>query len=109
MSKRADALARIDQMRHRMRKLALDMALAAGGSSTHFGGGVSIIDITATLYGGVMTYDAGTPEWPDRDRFILIIEKLVIVIVRTSHFFQFIQKSHSGPPFYVPAAAVPPH
>ena len=45
----------------------------------------------------------------DRDRFILIIEKLVVVIVRTGHFFQFIQKSHSGPPFYVPAAAVPLH
>jgi len=35
----------------------------------------------------------------DRDCFILIIEKLVVVIIRTGHFFQFIQKSHSGPPF----------
>ena len=35
----------------------------------------------------------------DRDCVILISEKLVVVIIRTGHFFQFIQKSHSGPPF----------
>jgi transketolase len=49
----------------------LDTALAAGASSSHFGGGLSIIDITATLYGSIMTFNSKDPEWSDRDRFIL--------------------------------------
>ena len=47
------------------------MALAAGASSSHFGGGLSIIEITATLFGEVMNYDRDKPEWSERDRFIL--------------------------------------
>ena len=33
-----------------MRKNLLDTSLEAGGSSSHFGGGLSIVDITATLF-----------------------------------------------------------
>jgi transketolase len=55
----------------RMRKKLLDMALSAGAGSSHIGGGLSIIDITATLYGAVMKYDSKNPEWEERDRFIL--------------------------------------
>jgi transketolase len=45
--------------------------LAAGADSSHFGGGLSIIEITATLYGAIMRYDNNNPEWSERDRFIL--------------------------------------
>lgn len=58
-------------MARNMRKTALDMALAAGRNASHFGAGMSIIDITATLYGGIMQFDLQNPEWEDRDRFIL--------------------------------------
>ena len=58
-------------MSKRMKYHLLDTALAAGASSSHFGGGLSIIDITATLYGGIMKFDSNNPEWCDRDRFIL--------------------------------------
>lgn len=61
----------IKKMSKRMRKNALDMALAAGSDSSHFGGGLSIIDITATLFGGIMRFDPNDPQWCDRDRFIL--------------------------------------
>ena len=71
MESREDAIARIEQMAQRMRKAVLDMSLAAGASSSHFGGGLSIVEMTATLYGGVMRYDADNPQWSDRDRFIL--------------------------------------
>lgn len=54
-----------------MRKTLLEMALMAGAGSSHVGGGLSIVDITATLYGGVMRHDPMQPEWPNRDRFIL--------------------------------------
>lgn len=58
-------------MSKRMRKNALDMALAAGANSSHFGSGLSIIEITATLFGAIMRYDRNNPQWSERDRFIL--------------------------------------
>ena len=71
MNKRDDDILKIKQMALRMRKHALNMALAAGAHSSHFGGGVSVIDIVATLYGAIMRYNVGQPEWGERDRFIL--------------------------------------
>ena len=61
----------IEGMSKRMKYHFLDAALAAGASSSHFGGGLSIIDITATLYSSIMKFDPKNPEWNDRDRFIL--------------------------------------
>lgn len=58
-------------MARRMRRAALDMALSAGNNGAHLGSGLSIIEIMATLYGGVMKIDPGNPEMADRDRFIL--------------------------------------
>jgi len=66
-----EIIKKIEQMTKNMRKNILDMSLEAGTESSHFGGGLSIVDITATLYGGVMKYDPKKPEWEDRDRFIL--------------------------------------
>ncbi|MDR7124650.1 transketolase [Pseudotabrizicola sp. 4114] len=37
----------------------------------HPGGDFSAIDIMATLYFGVMQYDAARPDWAERDRFIM--------------------------------------
>ena len=54
-----------------MRRHALDMALSAGGSASHFGGGMSVVDITATLYFGVMNTIEKGMQNPTRDRFIL--------------------------------------
>ncbi len=71
MSDRASIVAGIEAMAKRMRKTALDGALGAGGKSAHIGGALSIVDITATLFGAVMRLDPKNPEWPDRDRFIL--------------------------------------
>ena len=61
----------IQAMAKRMRKKVLDMALTAGAGSSHFGGGLSIVDITATLYGAIMKLDRQNPKWEGRDRFIL--------------------------------------
>jgi len=54
-----------------MRQHVLDMSLSAGANGSHLGGGLSIIEITATLYGAIMNYDCHNPLWPSRDRFIL--------------------------------------
>ncbi len=37
----------------------------------HAGASLSIADILAVLYGSVMRYDPVTPEWDERDRFVL--------------------------------------
>ena len=71
MSEKEKIINNINEMTKRMRKNILDMSLSAGAESSHFGGGLSIVEITATLYGAVMNYDIKNPEWKDRDRFIL--------------------------------------
>ena len=67
----AKVIDRLEAMALRMRKNVLDMALNAGAGSSHFGGGLSIVDITATLFGEIMNIDPKNPEWDKRDRFIL--------------------------------------
>jgi len=71
MNDQKTEVAHVTQMAKKMRRNILDMALEAGGSSSHFGGALSIVDITATLFGSVMKYDGANPEWDGRDRFIL--------------------------------------
>jgi transketolase len=53
-----------------MRRSIIDMAYDCGGNA-HLGGGLSIVEIMAVLYGAVMNFDPGCPTNPDRDRFIL--------------------------------------
>lgn len=60
----------IENMAKRMRRKILDISYSCN-TSVHLGGGLSIVDITATLYGAVLRYDKQNPAWEDRDRFIL--------------------------------------
>lgn len=39
--------------------------------ASHIGGCLSVADVLAVLYGGVLRVDPERPEWPDRDRFVL--------------------------------------
>jgi transketolase len=71
LDSREQILKKVSQVSHRMRKNLLDMAYGVGAGSSHIGGGLSIVDITATLYGAVLNLDPKNPEWKDRDRFIL--------------------------------------
>jgi len=54
-----------------MRKNILSMAFAAGSSSSHFGGALSITEIVSTLFADQMKIDKSDPNWENRDRFIL--------------------------------------
>ena len=54
-----------------IRKDILTISLAAGASSSHFGGSLSTVEILATLYSSILKFDATNPLWEDRDRFIL--------------------------------------
>ena len=52
-----------------IRRHGIEMTHLSGGS--HIGAVMSVADIIAVLYTGVMNYDSRNPEWPERDRFIL--------------------------------------
>lgn len=54
----------------RMRKRILEASLESG-TSTHLGGGLSIVEIVASLYGSVLKHNPKDPSWDQRDRFIL--------------------------------------
>ena len=64
-------LAKIREMARRMRRNVIELAFKAGPNGAHLGSALSIIELTATLYGGIMRLDPRKPDWPDRDRFIL--------------------------------------
>lgn len=52
-----------------IRALALDAV--KGANSGHTGTAMALAPLAHVLFTKVMKYDAGTPSWPDRDRFIL--------------------------------------
>ena len=54
-----------------MRINVLRLAHQAGSKGAHLGGCLSIIEILATLYGGVMNINPEKPKWKNRDLFIL--------------------------------------
>lgn len=54
-----------------IRKNMLDIALEAGSNSSHFGGGLSTVEILSSLYGYKMNYDNKNTKSEARDRFIL--------------------------------------
>lgn len=61
-----------DLRRHaaHMRKLALQMAYNCGGNA-HLGGGLSLIDVLAVLYGDVMNITDRNLPYEQKDKFIL--------------------------------------
>jgi len=54
----------------KMRTVMIEMGYRCG-SSAHFGGGLSMVEILVALYGHVLNYRNDVPRWEDRDRFIL--------------------------------------
>lgn len=61
---------KIKAVARQMRRKILDISHSCN-MSAHLGGGLSMVDLTATLYADVLRYDKDNPAWPGRDRFIL--------------------------------------
>lgn len=61
---------KIQEMAKGMRRKILDISCACK-ASVHLGGGLSAVEILATLYGAVISYDQKNPAWAERDRFIM--------------------------------------
>ena len=73
-----------------MKKLAANIRINTLKSLTnlgfgHYGGSLSIVEILAVLYGGIINVDAKNPHWEDRDYFVL-------------------SKGHAGPALYATLA-----
>ncbi len=68
-SNRDELVASIREKARAIRKHALTMVFTA--RQGHPGGDMSVTDILATLYFGVLRYDPKAPRAPDRDRLIL--------------------------------------
>lgn len=66
-----EKIAELRRLSRTMRKQSLDMALKVGKKGSHLGGGLSAIEIFATLYGAVMKTTPQHPEDPSRDRMIV--------------------------------------
>jgi transketolase len=47
------------------------LRMTSAGGTSHVGSALSIADLVAVLYGGILRVDPAKPDWPDRDRFIL--------------------------------------
>lgn len=62
-------LPQIRQKANWMRRRAIEMV--HGKKLGHIGGDFSATDILATLYFGVLRYDAAKPDWAERDRFVM--------------------------------------
>lgn len=61
----------LHQMADEIRLDCLRMGLNTGANGAHFGGGLSLVEIMAVLYGHVMRIDPSRPRWEGRDRFVL--------------------------------------
>ena len=66
-----DQIKNIKNFAFQVRKNILEMAVAAGAGSAHFGGALSIAEIVSTLFAYQMKIDKKNPKWEERDRFIL--------------------------------------
>jgi len=61
----------IDLIAHKAAAMRKDIVLMLKTERGHLGGSMSIVEIVATLYFGVMNFDPKNPKKPNRDRFIL--------------------------------------
>ncbi len=63
----------IDELKQIARRLRIDIVKMIGAAgSGHPGGSLSEVELLAALFFRVMRHDPTRPQWPDRDRFILL-------------------------------------
>lgn len=68
---RLQTVPELSAMAQKMRRTALGMVYAAGPLGGHIASALSIVEICAVLYGGVLKINPAFPLAPDRDRFLL--------------------------------------
>jgi transketolase len=91
---RATAPERIERIAESARHIRRSILTTIGSAKLgHVGGDLSVTDILATLFFGVLRYDANDPNWPDRDRFILSKGHCSVALYSTLALAGFIPES----------------
>lgn len=80
----------LKQLSKTLRLKALKMALDAGHNGAHLGGGLSVIEIMATLYGQVLNISNADPLSTNRDRFVVSKGHCVLAYYAALHHFGFL-------------------
>src|ERR1035437_1906404 len=98
------------EMSHKIRLRILELSYSAGKNGAHAGGGLSAVEILATLYGAVLKYDVNNPFDKNRDRFILSKGHAAIALFSTLEQVGFLTKQEldqfevDGSPYYAHAS-----
>lgn len=66
-----DQIESLKKMSQKMRNRILELTYSTGKNGAHLGGGLSAVEIFATIYGHVLKYDLNDPLNKNRDRFIV--------------------------------------
>lgn len=66
-----DVIVKCTKAAKQIRRDIIDMTYATGNTGAHLGGSLSMVEMLAALYVGVLNYDKENPQWPERDRVIL--------------------------------------
>lgn len=69
LSNASSDISRFQSLATKIRRDTLRMVHLA--KSSHIGSSLSMADLLAVLYGGILQIDPARPDWPDRDRFLL--------------------------------------
>ena len=83
---------RLEEIATEMRCVMMEMGYSSGTSS-HFGGSLSMVEILTTLYERVLKYKINDTRWDDRDRFILSKGHGVLGFYAALYVFGLIGKS----------------
>ena len=70
-----------------IRALAMDAVMRA--NSGHTGTAMALAPAAHVLFSRIMRYDAGAPDWPDRDRFILSAGHASMLVYAMTHLLGY--------------------
>ena len=85
----------IKEFAKNMRRDILEMSLAAGANSSHFGGALSIVEIMSVLFKKEINFSSD-PQWEDRDRFILSKGHACLAFYAVLHQIGYLKKEDLG-------------
>lgn len=66
-----ELVVRCEDAARRIRRRIIEMTYGTGKTGAHLGGSLSIVELLAGLYAGVIKFDPKNPYWEGRDRVIL--------------------------------------
>lgn len=66
-----DSVKKCEVAVRRIRRRIIDMAYGTGNTGAHLGGSLSLVELLAGLYVGIIQYRTNDPAWECRDRVIL--------------------------------------